>query len=165
MCPLNTSQTAATRPHEQDPNTLVNTLLGAQSMDSSSLQHSIIAGISESVQCPASNAYHTEGLAAHVATRSYEEDLTTLVNTLLGAHFMDSSSLQHSIIVPFQVDAGISESVQCPASNAYHTEGLAAHTDPIVCCKKQSLRKINQFQTRIRKSSYCIRSCKGKILQ
>ena len=120
-------------------------------MDSSSLQHSIIAGISESVQCPASNAYHTEGLAAHVATRSCEEDLTTLVNTLLGAHFMDSSSLQHSIIVPFQVDAGISESVQCPASNAYHTEGLAAHTDPIVCCKKAKSEKDKSISNKDKK--------------
>ena len=129
----------ATRPCEQDPNTLVNTLIGAHSMDSSSLQHSIIApfqvdaGTSESVQCPVSNAYHTDGLAAHVATRPCEQDLNTLVNTLIGAHSMDSSSLQHSIIAPFQVDAGTSESVQCPVSNAYHTDGLAAHVATRPC--------------------------------
>ena len=144
----------ATRPCEQDPNTLVDPLLGAHSMDSSSLRHSITAGISESVQCPASNAYHTDSLAAHVATRPCEQDPNTLVNTFLGAHSMDSSSLRHSTIAP----------VQCPVSNAYHT-GLATRTDPIVPCKKQSLRKINQFQRRIRKSSCCSRSCEGKILQ
>ena len=147
-------------------------------MDSSSLQHSIIApfqddaGISESVQCPVSNAYHTDGLAAHVATRPCEQDLNTLVNTLLGAHSIDSSSLQHSIIAPFQDDAGISESVQCPVSNVYHTDRLTAHVatrlceqDPNTPVNTQSLRKINQFQRRIRKSSCCSRSCEGKILQ
>ena len=106
-----TSPTAATRPCEQDLTTLVDTLPGAHSIDSSSLQHSITAGISDSVQCPASNVYHTDSLSAHVATRPCEQDLTTLVDTLPGAHSIDSSSLQHSIIAP----------VQCPASNAYHT--------------------------------------------
>ena len=163
----------ATRPCEQDLNTLVNTLIGAHSMDSSSLQHSITAGTSESVQCPVSNAYHTDGLTVHVATRPCEQDPNTLVNTLIGAHSMDSSSLQHSIIAPFQVDAGTSESVQCPVSNAYHTDELAAHTDPIVPCKKAKFekdksiskknKKIKLLQQKLRRKNSTISNMKQLI--
>ena len=123
---FNGSQTAATRHPEQDLTSLVNTLVDG-STDLSSSQHLFAplhddATISQSIESTVSNT-HIETFPADAATRHPEQDLTSLVNTLVDGS-TDLSSSQH-LFAPLHDDATISQSIESTVSNT-HIETFSA---------------------------------------
>ena len=109
---------AATRHPEQDLTSLVNTLFDG-STNLSSSQHLFAplhddATISQSVESTVSNT-HIETFSADAATRHPEQDLTSLVNTLVDGS-TDLSSSQH-LFAPLHDDATIFQSVESTVPN------------------------------------------------
>ena len=68
-----------------------------------------------------------------------EEDLTSLVNTLLDGYSTDSSNSQH-LITPCLNDTTLSESVESTASNIHVEANLADTTYLVVPCKRAKLQ-------------------------
>jgi hypothetical protein len=186
---FNGSQTAATRYPEQDITSLVNTLVDG-STDLSSSQHLFAplhddATISQSIESTVSNT-HIETFPADAATRHPEQDLTSLVNTLVDDS-TDLSSSQH-LFAPLHDDATIFQSVESTVPNT-HLETFPAtarsseegnltavsidNISPIVPRKKAKFekdkeiskrdKKIKLLQQKLRRKNSSIRNMKQLI--